>query len=184
MKAPTQGREWYPTPPDNQAATANQGALEGRLRHTGPAHPSPLTTLPMHPALPPMAQATWLAAAAAVGLGAALGALLRWRLAAAFNHSHAWLPMGTLVANLLGGYLVGVAVAAFAQHPQWPQTWRLFVITGFLGGLTTFSSFSAEVVALLQQARLLPALATAGLHLAGSLVATALGVWTWQLLRS
>jgi CrcB protein len=138
----------------------------------------------MHPALSPLAPASWAVAAAAVGLGAALGALLRWRLAEAFNQSHAWLPLGTLAANLLGGYLVGLAVAAFAQHPQWPQTWRLFAITGFLGGLTTFSSFSAEVVGLLQQARLLPALATAGLHLAGSLAATGLGVWTWQLVRS
>jgi CrcB protein len=124
---------------------------------------------------------TALTAAAAVGLGAALGALLRWRLAVAWNGGAHWLPMGTLAANLLGGYLVGLAVAAFAQHPQWPQTWRLFAITGFLGGLTTFSTFSAEVVALLQQARLLPALATAGLHLAGSLLATAAGLWTWRV---
>lgn len=139
--------------------------------------------MPLTP-LGPLAQASWVWAAASVGVGAAVGALLRWRLALAFNASHTWLPVGTLAANLLGGYLIGLAVAAFAQHPQWPQTWRLFVVTGFLGGLTTFSSFSAEVVALLQQARLWPALATSALHLVGSLVATGLGIWTWQLVRS
>jgi fluoride exporter len=139
----------------------------------------------------PLALSTtaWWWAAGAVGLGSALGALLRWRLAVAFNTVGGalpglpWLPLGTLLANLLGGYLVGMAVAAFAQHPQWPQTWRLFAITGFLGGLTTFSTFSAETVALLQQARFLPALATAGLHLLGSLAATALGLWSWQWIK-
>jgi CrcB protein len=91
-----------------------------------------------------------LMGAAAVGAGAALGALLRWQLSAWLNPLHDGVPPGTLAANLIGGYLVGVAVAWFAQHPELSPAWRLFAITGFLGGLTTFSTFSAEVVALLQ----------------------------------
>lgn len=116
----------------------------------------------------------WLAAAA-VGIGSAFGALLRWRLGESLNGLHPWLPMGTLAANLLGGYLVGIALAVFVQQPSWPDALRLFVVTGFLGGLTTFSTFSAEVVALLQQGRPMAGLVTAALHLAGSLAATAGG---------
>ena len=78
------------------------------------------------------------------------GALLRWALSAGLNHLFPSIPPGTLIANVIGGYLVGVAVALFAQQPGWPAEWRLFVITGFLGGLTTFSTFLAEVVLLLQ----------------------------------
>jgi CrcB protein len=113
-----------------------------------------------------------LMGAAAVGTGAALGALLRWQLSAWLNPLHDGVPPGTLAANLIGGYLVGVAIAWFAQHPELSPAWRLFAITGFLGGLTTFSTFSAEVVALLQQGRVGMALAASGLHLAGSLLAT------------
>jgi CrcB protein len=116
-----------------------------------------------------------LMGAAAVGTGAALGALLRWQLSAWLNPLHDGVPPGTLAANLIGGYLVGVAIAWFAQHPELSPAWRLFAITGFLGGLTTFSTFSAEVVALLQQGRIGMALATSGLHLAGSLLATGAG---------
>jgi CrcB protein len=113
-----------------------------------------------------------LMGAAAVGTGAALGALLRWQLSAWLNPLHDGLPPGTLAANLIGGYLVGLAMAWFAQQPDLSPAWRLFVITGFLGGLTTFSTFSAEVVSLMQQGRIGMALATSGLHLAGSLAAT------------
>lgn len=120
-------------------------------------------------ALPP--PSLWIGAAA-VGTGAALGALLRWQLSAWLNPSHSGVPPGTLAANLIGGYLVGVAVAWFAQHPDISPAWRLFAITGFLGGLTTFSTFSAEVVGLLQQGRVGMAVVTSGLHLFGSLVAT------------
>ena len=125
-----------------------------------------------------------LVAAAAVCAGASLGALLRWRLGAWLNGAHAWLPLGTLAANLLGGYGVGVAVAFFAQQSHWPEAWRLFAITGFLGGLTTFSTFSAEVVSLVQQQRLGSALALAGLHLGGSLLATFAGLATFQALTA
>ncbi len=122
-------------------------------------------------------------AVAAVASGAAIGALLRWQLGVWLNGLHPSLPPGTLLANVLGGYLVGVAVAFFAQQPEWPPAWRLFVITGFLGGLTTFSTFSAEVVGLLQAGRLPAALAAIGAHLAGSLLATVAGLLTVEALR-
>ena len=124
-----------------------------------------------------------LSAIIAIGLGAALGALLRWGLAVGLNHVFPALPPGTLVANLVGGYLIGLAIALFAQAPQLPPEWRLFVITGFLGGLTTFSTFSAEVVNALQQGRLGWAAATVSTHVLGSLGLTLLGLATPALLR-
>ncbi len=114
----------------------------------------------------------------AISLGAALGALLRWGLSVGLNHVCPSLPPGTLVANLFGGYLIGLAVAVFAQQPGWPPEWRLFVITGFLGGLTTFSTFSAEVVHQLQQGRVLWAGATVATHVLGSLLLTLAGLAT------
>ena len=116
-------------------------------------------------------------------LGASLGALLRWFLAGRLNPLHASLPLGTLAANLLGGYLVGVAVAYFAERPDLPPELRLLVITGFLGGLTTFSTYSAEVVTLMNEARFVAAFSVAVVHLAGSFALTALGIWTVHLLR-
>ncbi len=124
-----------------------------------------------------------LPALLAVALGAALGALLRWGLGVGLNHLFPALPPGTLVANLLGGYLVGVAVALFAQAGEVPPEWRLFVITGFLGGLTTFSTFSAEVVAALQHGRLGWAMATVAVHVLGSLALTLAGLASVSLLR-
>lgn len=118
----------------------------------------------------------------AISVGAALGALLRWWLAVAFNGLFPTLPPGTLAANLVGGYLIGVAVAFFAQSTL-PPEWRLFVVTGFLGGLTTFSTFSAEVTALLQQGRLVWALAAVSAHVLGSLAATLAGMASVHLLR-
>jgi CrcB protein len=114
----------------------------------------------------------------AVATGAALGALARWGLSNALNGLFPHLPPGTLVANLVGGYGIGLAMALFAQAPQLPPEWRLFVITGFLGGLTTFSTFSAEVVTALQQGRTGWALVTAGTHLAGSVLMTLAGLAT------
>jgi CrcB protein len=119
----------------------------------------------------------------AISLGAALGALSRWGLALSLNHIFPALPPGTLVANLVGGYLVGLAVALFAQFPALPSEWRLFVITGFLGGLTTFSTFSAEVVTALQQGRTGWAAATVATHVLGSLALTVAGLATPSLLR-
>lgn len=114
----------------------------------------------------------------AVGIGAALGAWLRWGLGALLNPLLPPLPLGTLAANLVGGYLVGLAVALFTQHPGLAPEARLFVITGFLGGLTTFSTFSAEAVHLLSRGEVAWALGHMGLHLAGSLGMTVLGMLT------
>jgi CrcB protein len=125
-----------------------------------------------------------LASVLSIAAGASLGALLRWVLANQFNPLFPALPLGTLAANLLGGYLVGVAVAYFAQAPGLPPQVRLFVVTGFLGGLTTFSTFSAEVVTALQNGHTAWALATAFTHMLGSFAMTALGIGTVALARS
>lgn len=114
----------------------------------------------------------------AVASGAALGALLRWVLGLWLNALLPTLPLGTLAANLVGGYLVGVAVVLLAPAAGLPPEWRLFLITGFLGGLTTFSTFSAEVVHALQQGRLGWAAATAATHVLGSLALTFAGIAT------
>ncbi|WP_298602224.1 fluoride efflux transporter CrcB [uncultured Limnohabitans sp.] len=117
----------------------------------------------------------------AICLGACVGALSRWQLGLWLNPTPAGsglLPWGTLAANLIGGYLVGVGVGVFQQLPELDPVWRLALITGFLGALTTFSSFSAEVVALLQQGRFAVAVGTASLHLFGSLALTLLGLKT------
>jgi fluoride exporter len=113
----------------------------------------------------------------AVSLGAALGALLRWQLSLWLNASFPSIPPGTLLSNLLGGYVVGIAIAFFATSTL-PLEWRLFVITGFCGGLTTFSTFSAELVILLQQGRATWAIASAAAHLVGSLAMTFAGIGT------
>ena len=112
----------------------------------------------------------------AVGVGAALGAWARWALAVLLNASFPMLPLGTLAANLIGGFGIGIAVEVFARHVGLSEEMRLFVITGFLGGLTTFSTFSAEVVALLERTHYGWALILASAHLAGSLIATVAGI--------
>lgn len=111
----------------------------------------------------------------AICIGASLGALARWRLGLWLSPGAA-LPWGTLAANLLGGYLVGVCVAVFQALPHLDPVWRLALVTGFLGALTTFSSFSAEVVNMLGQQRFALAFGTAALHLFGSLLLTAAGI--------
>ena len=121
---------------------------------------------------------------AAVGIGAAIGAWLRWALGLGLKALYPAVPPGTLAANLIGGYLIGIAVAYFATNTSVAPEWRLFAITGFLGGLTTFSTFSAESVALLQQAKYVAALAHSGLHLIGSVVATIGGYATWRALSA
>ncbi|WP_374563770.1 fluoride efflux transporter CrcB [Nitrosomonas sp.] len=114
----------------------------------------------------------------AICLGASLGAVLRWLLGMSLNALFPAIPPGTLAANLIGGYLIGVALAVFAHHPGLTPEWRLFVITGFLGGLTTFSTFSAEVTVLIQEGRILWAAGAIGAHLIGSLLMTMLGLAT------
>lgn len=120
----------------------------------------------------------------AVGAGAALGAWLRWWLGVLLNPLLPTLPLGTLAANLVGGYLVGVAVELFVHHGGVPAELRLFIITGFLGGLTTFSTFSAEAVTLLARAQFGWALAHILGHLAGSLIMTVLGMLTVRALQT
>jgi len=120
----------------------------------------------------------------AVFFGAGFGALLRWALSLWLNPVSPLMPLGTLASNLIGGLLVGAASAFFAQHTQLPPEWRLVAITGFLGGLTTFSSFSAEVVTLLMRHEYGWALGTASLHLFGSLILTGLGFALAQALMA
>jgi len=116
----------------------------------------------------------------AVAVGAVLGAWLRWGLVVWLNPRIEHLPLGTLSANLVGGFLVGLAVAAFGEHHDASPALRLFVVTGLLGALTTFSSFSAESVALLMRGNYGWALAHSGAHLLGSLALTALGIATYR----
>ncbi len=119
----------------------------------------------------------------AVGLGAAIGAWLRWGLGLWLNPALPELPLGTLSANLIGGYLIGLAVAFFMQHPGLSPEWRLLIITGFLGGLTTFSTFSAETVTLLARGQYAWSLAIIAAHLGGSLLMTVLGMQTMKWIQ-
>jgi CrcB protein len=119
----------------------------------------------------------------AIFCGAGLGALLRAGFNFATVNISSTLPLGTFIANMVGGYMVGIAVAFFGNNPSLSPEWKLFVITGFLGGLTTFSSFSAEVVGLMQRGEVTWALGTALLHLVGSLVLTFLGILTYQAFK-
>ena len=118
----------------------------------------------------------------AVGAGAALGAWLRWGLSVALNHVTPNLPLGTLASNLIGGYLIGVAVEVLVHQSVLTPEWRLFIITGFLGGLTTFSTFSAEAVGLLSRAQYGWATALIAAHLVGSLAMTVLGMMSVRAL--
>jgi fluoride exporter len=118
----------------------------------------------------------------AVGIGAALGAWLRWALSVALNQIVPNLPLGTLASNIIGGYLIGIAVEVLVHHSVLTPEWRLFIITGFLGGLTTFSTFSAEAVGLLSRQQYGWALALILAHLAGSLAMTVFGMMTVRAL--
>lgn len=115
----------------------------------------------------------------AICIGACIGALSRWGLGLWLSTGTS-LPWGTLASNLIGGYLIGVCVALFQSMPQLDPAWRLLIVTGFLGALTTFSSYSAEVIGLLQQQRLASALGWASIHLLGSLLMTYLGILSWN----
>ena len=121
--------------------------------------------------------------AAAICVGASLGAPLRWWLGLQLNSLFPSIPPGTLAANLAGGYVIGLAIAFFATYGAIAPEWRLLVITGFCGALTTFSTFSAELVTLLQQGRPMWAVGAAAVHLAGSVVMTLAGIATFGWLR-
>lgn len=119
----------------------------------------------------------------AIGLGAAIGAWLRWGLGLWLNPLFPSIPLGTLAANLVGGYVIGLAIAWFTEHPGVPPEARLFLITGLLGGLTTFSTFSAEVVSALMRGLWLSGSLIAFSHMTGSFLATALGFYSMRLLK-
>jgi len=119
----------------------------------------------------------------AVGAGAAIGAWLRWGLGLWLNPVLPAMPLGTLAANVIGGYFIGLLLGWFAEHPGMPPEARLFLITGLLGGLTTFSTFSAEVVATLMRGLWLTGGLIAIVHLAGSFVATGLGFYSLRLFK-
>ncbi|MGQ2966486.1 fluoride efflux transporter CrcB [Methylophilus sp.] len=119
----------------------------------------------------------------AISLGASMGALLRWQLGLKFNSVFSALPLGTLSANLVGAYIIGVAIAYFSQIPQISPEARLLIITGFCGGLTTFSTFSAEVFTQLQNSQILWAFRTMLVHVVGSVLLTFLGFVSFQLSR-
>ena len=120
----------------------------------------------------------------AVGFGAAIGAWLRWGFGLWLNPVLPELPLGTLAANLVGGYLIGLAIAFFMQHPGVSPEWRLLIITGFLGGLTTFSTFSAETVTLLMRGQYAWSAGIIAAHLGGSLLMTVLGIQTFKWLHT
>lgn len=120
----------------------------------------------------------------AVSVGGMLGCLMRWCLAMFLNRYFPAIPPGTLAANLIGCYVIGMAIALFTVYPHFPAEWRLFLATGFCGGLTTFSTFSAEVVVLLQAGRPLIALEAVGAHLFGSLLMTFAGIATVLWLKA
>lgn len=124
-----------------------------------------------------------LLSALAVCAGASCGALLRWLLGMGLNGLFPAIPCGTLVANILGAFLMGLALCFFALRADLPPQLWLFIGTGFLGGLTTFSTFSGEVALMLQQGRMLVAGATIALHVGGSLAATFLGMASFALAR-
>lgn len=117
-----------------------------------------------------------------IAVGASLGAWLRWLLGMKLNALFPTLPPGTVVANMFGGYIIGLAIAFLAASPNLSPEWRLLIITGFCGGLTTFSTFSAETVALIQEGRLLWALGSISLHVVGSLAMTAAGLLSYQMI--
>ncbi|WP_018987084.1 fluoride efflux transporter CrcB [Methylophilus methylotrophus] len=119
----------------------------------------------------------------AISVGASLGALLRWQLGLKLNSLVPALPLGTLSANLIGAYIIGFAIAYFSQVPQLSPEARLLIITGFCGGLTTFSTFSAEVFTQLQNSQILWALRTTLVHIVGSVLLTFLGFVSFQLSR-
>ncbi|MGO1345034.1 fluoride efflux transporter CrcB, partial [Chromohalobacter japonicus] len=119
----------------------------------------------------------------AIGAGAALGANLRWLLGIWLNALFPSIPPGTLAANWLGAWLIGLSIAFFAQLPHLSPEWRLFVVTGFLGALTTFSTFSAEMFTNLQAGRYLMALSGIAVHVLGSLVMTGVGIATFGAIK-
>jgi fluoride exporter len=120
----------------------------------------------------------------AIALGSVIGGWARWGLSLWLNARFVLFPLGTFVANAVGGFLVGLAVAFFVKHPELSPAWRLFAVTGFLGGLTTFSTYSAEVVGLIERGEVMWALGLAAAHLFASLLLTAAGIWIYRAMAA
>ena len=120
----------------------------------------------------------------AISIGASIGATSRWLVGLWLNTFFAHLPLGTLLVNLVGGYFIGVALALFAAHPHWSPEWRLLIVTGFLGGLTTFSTFSLEMAQLLQQEKWLWLFVGISSHVLGSIIMTLFGLWTVATIKA
>lgn len=118
----------------------------------------------------------------AVSLGAVAGALVRWQLGDKLNKLYPFIPPGTIAANIIGSFIVGVAICYFAQASDIAPEWKLFIVTGFCGALTTFSTFSAEAIRLIQEGRATMAMAAIAIHVMGSLLATFSGIALAQLL--
>ncbi|WP_294612443.1 fluoride efflux transporter CrcB [uncultured Gilliamella sp.] len=119
----------------------------------------------------------------AIAIGSVFGGLCRWFLSLKFNIIAFAIPLGTLLSNLIAGYIIGFAIAFF-NHSSLSPEWRLLVITGFCGGLSTFSTFSAEIVDFIQEGRIAWGLITIAIHVIGSVLMTFFGIWSYQLLRS
>ncbi|ENV35163.1 fluoride efflux transporter CrcB [Acinetobacter gerneri] len=118
-----------------------------------------------------------------IAAGSVLGAWLRWFFSLKFNNQLTHFPLGTILVNLIGGFIIGFAISFFANSALSPN-YKLFVITGFCGALTTFSTFSAEVIALLQQQKFSYAVALIAIHLIGSLICTIIGIYSYQWISS
>lgn len=118
-----------------------------------------------------------------ISAGASIGAAVRWGLGLTLNSMFPLIPLGTLVANMLGGYCMGLAIGVFGTFPSLSPEWRLLIITGFLGALTTFSTYSAEVATLLQRGRIFVALSSIAIHNVGALCMTFLGIGTFALIK-
>lgn len=118
----------------------------------------------------------------AIAIGSTVGGVFRWILSNKFN-SLFIIPFGTLLSNLIAGYIIGFAMSALANSPNISPEWRLLIITGFCGGLSTFSTFSAEIVMFLQKGQITLGLSTIAIHVIGSVIMTLLGILTYQLIK-
>lgn len=119
-----------------------------------------------------------------IALGATIGATLRWMIGLKLNSLFPTIPPGTIVANLVGSYIIGFAIAWFASHPGIAPEWKLLIVTGLCGSLTTFSTFSAEILTLIQQGQTIWALGAIATHVCGALLMTFAGMLSWNAIKA